>query len=360
MALLLACAATFAVGYAGKQYINGGMVPPELLSHTDLSEKVAIITGASMGGIGHETASALYRLGANVVIAVRDVNAGEKVQQEILNHVKNIKRARNHTTGKPIVYGSVQVIKLDLADLDSVKLFADEFLDRYDRLDILVNNAGIMMTPHGTTKQGIEKQFGTNHLGHFLLTHLLLDILKKSNGRVINLSSRAGEHWVGGEDETRLVTDPSTKKNVMSGFASFALDTVNHECKDIKEERLYGRSKFANMVFARRLEREFRKDPTTMATAYSVHPGVVRTNLWRELNKLYFIVSYPFWWYGTKSPYQGAQTSIYLSIAPINDLKGGHYYADCKMEIGHKAALDEELQDRLWDTSMELCKEYIR
>ena len=81
--------------------------------------------------------------------------------------------------------------------------------------------------------------------------------------------------------------------------------------------------------------------------------------LWRELNPLYFLVSYPFWWYGTKSAWQGSQTSIYLAIAPTSELRGGNYYADCKLDKDNQFAVDEELQDRLWASSLELCKDYL-
>ena len=248
----------------GKHFFNGGSVSSELLSHTNLSGKVIIVTGPSVAGIGYEAANLFYSKGATVILACRSLSSGEQVQQEILNQQKTSKT------------GSVQVMKLDLADLASVKSFCVDFIEKYDRLDVLLNNAGIMMTPHGVTKQNVELQFGTNHLGHFLLTKLLIDLIKKSNGRVISVSSRAGEQWGPlTKDEATPVT--SSKKSVLSGFCSFDLNTLNNECKEVKTERLYGRSKFSNMVFTRKLEREFRSDPNTTATAYSLHPGVVRT-----------------------------------------------------------------------------------
>lgn len=220
-----------------------------------------------------------------------------------------------------------------------------------------------------------------------------MDLIKISNGRVVNVSSRAGEHWVKEKDECQQVilndgvnsggiersggvnsgsggVERSGGDNIhyskLSGFASFTLDTVQGDCKEIPTDRLYGRSKFANMVFTRRLEKELRRKDdddgcTTLASAFSLHPGVIRTQLWRHLNPLYFTLVAPFWWYITKNAYQGAQTSIYLCIAPLNQLKGGNYYSDCKLDDAseNQLALDEELQERLWNTSLELCQPFL-
>ncbi|KAG2391875.1 hypothetical protein C9374_013360 [Naegleria lovaniensis] len=330
----------------GKLYFNGGYVPSNLLNHTNLNGKVAIVTGPSLGGIGFEAAAYLYSRGATVILGVRNVSNGDIVQQEILKKYPK----RNAST--------LKVIALDLSDLQSVKSFVKTFKEQYDRVDLLLNNAGIMMTPYSTTKQGVEIQFGTNHLGHFLLTYLLLNDIKQSNGRVINVSSRAGEHWVKGREETQVVVDQS--RHALRGFSSFTLNTVQGDGKEIPSDRLYGRSKFANMVFTKRLEKELRKDPNTFASAFSLHPGVVRTQLWRNLNPLYFLLVAPFWWFVTKDAWQGAQTSIYLCVAPKDQLKGGCYYADCKLdESENKLAFDEELQERLWTTSLQLCQPFI-
>ena len=145
----------------------------------DLKESIVIITGANTG-IGKESAIELSKLGAHIVMACRDKNRAETAIEEIKS-----------VTG----LDSYEFMELDLMDLQSVKNFTIKFLSKYQRLDVLVNNAGIMALPkRATTKQGLEAQFGTNHIGHFLLTTLLLDLMKKSKqARIIIVSSLAHE-----------------------------------------------------------------------------------------------------------------------------------------------------------------------
>ncbi|MDX1416306.1 MAG: SDR family NAD(P)-dependent oxidoreductase, partial [Candidatus Promineifilaceae bacterium] len=140
----------------------------------DQTGRVAIVTGAN-SGIGYETAKALAAKGATVIMACRNRDKAHKAVDDIR---------------RDIPQANLEIIRIDLADLDSVRDFADQFKARHNRLDLLINNAGIMMPPYTQTKEGFEVQFGANHLGHFALTGLLLDrILATSMARIVNVSS---------------------------------------------------------------------------------------------------------------------------------------------------------------------------
>ncbi len=143
---------------------------------SDLTGKIMVVTGGN-SGLGYESVKALSGKGAEVVLASRSVDKGEKAKVKIL---------------KDVPEGRIKVIQLDLGDLESVRSFASAYKSAYKKLDVLMNNAGIMMTPYFTTKDGFEGQFGTNHLGHFALTGLLMDVLLHTGGaRVVNVSSGA-------------------------------------------------------------------------------------------------------------------------------------------------------------------------
>ncbi|EFC39998.1 predicted protein [Naegleria gruberi] len=322
-------AAGLGVLYLGKKHFNGGVVPSELLKATSLQGKTIIVTGASPNGIGYETCKILHSLGATVILGVRSERNGAESKKLIIQE--------NGGGAERLV-----VMLMDLTDLESVKKFTEEFKSKFTTLDILINNAGIMMCPYATTKQNIEIQFGTNHLGHFLLTLLLLDMIKKSNGRVVNLSSLAASYI--------------KKESDVKGFCSFKEETVTgNSSKLASEYQLYYRSKMANILFTKRLARELAKDSS--ATSYACHPGLVRTQLSRHLSIA--IIFAPISWYFTKSPEQGAQTSIYTAIEDKKKLKSGNYYADCIEKIGNNFEDDIKLQDQLWQTSLDLCKNYL-
>ena len=141
----------------------------------DLSGKNIVVTGAN-SGIGFETSKVLASKGAKIIMAVRSIDRGVKAKEDILSVFPN---------------SDIDVLKLDLMDSLSIKHFTDKYLTKYDKIDILLNNAGIMTVPYGSTKDGFEQQIGVNHLGHFALTGLLLDMLKKSNARIVNVASIA-------------------------------------------------------------------------------------------------------------------------------------------------------------------------
>jgi NAD(P)-dependent dehydrogenase (short-subunit alcohol dehydrogenase family) len=244
----------------------------------DLTSKIAIVTGAN-SGIGYETALALARKGATMILACRNVEKGEAAVQQIV---------QKEPTAK------AELMQLDLSDLGSVLSFTQVFANHYDRLDLLINNAGIMRTPFGKTADGFELQFGTNHLGHFALTGLLLDrIIRAPQARVVTVSS-------GGER-----------------FGKIDFDNLNAE-KGYDAGRAYGQSKLANLLFTYELQRRF-EDAGVDAIAAAAHPGWTVTNLqvhWPTLQILNPLIG--------QQPVMGALPTLYAATAP--DIQGGDYY----------------------------------
>jgi NAD(P)-dependent dehydrogenase (short-subunit alcohol dehydrogenase family) len=211
----------------------------------DLTGKVIIVTGAN-SGIGFEAAKEFARKGAQTILACRSMDKAQTALSQIQAEITN---------------APVEIMQLDLAGLASVRQFADTFKAKYQRLDVLVNNAGIMMVPYGTTEDGFERQFGTNHLGHFALTGLLLDLILKTPGsRVVNVSSSG--HRMGSVDFDNLIYDGG------NGYSPM---------------RAYGRSKLANLLFTYELQRRF-EAAGVEAMALAAHPGSSSTNLGDHLS----------------------------------------------------------------------------
>lgn len=206
--------------------------------------KIAIVTGAN-SGLGLETAKALAKKDFVVVMACRNLQKAKDAKAGILKEYPS---------------STLDCMVLDLSNLQSVRDFSEEFLVQYSQLDLLVNNAGIMMPPYFTTKNGFESQFGTNYLGHFLLTGLLIDCLEKTSGaRIISLSSLAHK-W-----GDIYFNDLSFK----NGY---------------DKRKAYGQSKLACLLFTYELDRRLKKnDSTTLSIA--AHPGVSTTNLTRFMPK---------------------------------------------------------------------------
>ena len=206
--------------------------------------KVVIVTGAN-SGIGFEVAKAFAQKGAEVILACRSLDRGNAA----LNEIKNL-----------YPESKAKVMVLDLMDLSSVRNFAENFLKEYLRLDVLVNNAGIMTSPFALTKDGFESQMGTNHLGHFALTGLLLSrILETPHSRVVNVSSLAHKQW-----------------NI-----SFE-NSISEYAHSYKSMRAYARSKLANLLFTYELQRRF-EYANSSSLALAAHPGASATNLGRHL-----------------------------------------------------------------------------
>jgi NAD(P)-dependent dehydrogenase (short-subunit alcohol dehydrogenase family) len=245
----------------------------------DLTGKVVIVTGAN-SGIGYEMVRALIRKRATVILACRNKDREQAAERQI---------AQGYPGAK------AELGLLDLSSLASVRRFAGEFTRRYDRLDILINNAGIMRTPFGKTADGFELQFGVNHLGHFALTGLLLDlIIRTPQARVVTVSSWG--HRFGKIDFDNLNAD----KGYDAGAA-------------------YGQSKLANLLFTYELHRRFRGAGVD-AIAAAAHPGwTAGTNLavhWRMVRLLNPFIG--------QKPSMGALPALYAATAP--DVQGGDYY----------------------------------
>ncbi|MBL6957147.1 MAG: SDR family NAD(P)-dependent oxidoreductase [Chlorobium phaeobacteroides] len=245
----------------------------------DQSGKVAIVTGAT-SGLGYETARALAGKGARVIIAARDTAKGESAKEKLK---------------KEYPEADVAVMKLDLADLQSVRKFSDDFSKRYSRLDLLINNAGVMAPPHGKTADGFELQFGTNHLGHFALTILLLEMLKKVPGsRVVTVSS--GAH----------------------AFGMLDFDDLNWEKRKYNKWQAYGDSKLANLYFTRELQRLLDQAGVNVFSV-AAHPGWAATELQRYQGWLVLLNSF-----FAQPPGMGALPTLYAATAP--DVHGGDFF----------------------------------
>jgi len=298
----------------------------EVLEGLDLRGKLVLITGGS-SGLGQESARALAAKGAHVVLTARDGAKGRGVVDGIVASTGN----RN-----------VELEELQLDSLDSVRAFAQRFLARHDRLDVLLNNAGVMACPLGHTKDGFELQFGTNHLGHFLLTCLLAPALKKAApSRVVSLSSR-GHH-----------------------IAPVDFDDPNFERREYQKWASYGQSKTANVLFAVGLER--RLGPAGVH-AYALHPGAIMTELGRHLvpEDIEFLRTRtpPGTTFAFKTVEAGAATSVFAATAPELEGRGGIYLEDCHVAGVNDApnaldgvktyAIDPQNAERLWELSERL------
>ncbi|MCH7578282.1 MAG: SDR family oxidoreductase [Chloroflexi bacterium] len=275
--------------------------------------KTVLITGAN-SGIGKETAVALARVGATVVFTSRDPQKGEQAAADI--------RQRSGA--------DVTLMPLDLASFPSIRALAADFLQRYDSLHVLINNAGLVLNERTETEEGFETTFGVNHLGHFLLTQLLLDRIKASApARIINVASNAHRFARGGLDFDDL--------QLTNGYGGW---------------QAYGRSKLANIYFTRELARRLEGSDVTVN---ALHPGGVNTGFSHDGD-----VRAPFSWLFTlakpflRSPEKGAQTSIFLASAPEVDGVTGKYFADSKEEQPTPIAQDDEAARRLWTASEEL------
>ncbi|CAM8933126.1 unnamed protein product [Rhodiola kirilowii] len=309
-----------AMGWAGPSGFGSSTTAEEVTEGIDATNLTAIVTGGACG-IGFETSKTLALRGAHVVIAARNTAAANEAKQQI---VKEIPSAR------------IDVLKLDLASLKSVREFVDEFISINLPLNILINNAGIMFCPYQLSQDGIELQFATNHLGHFLLTNLLLDKMKHTaetsgiQGRIVNLSSVAHQHTYPGGIRFDKINDKSS----------------------YNDKKAYGQSKLANILHANELSHRLKEEGVNI-TVNSVHPGLILTNLFQhhaKLMRVLYLLSFIIW----KNVAQGAATTCYVALHP--SLKGatGKYFTDCNEFIPTKLAKDENLRKKLWDFSNKL------
>lgn len=301
----------------------------QVLTGLDLTGRVALVTGAS-AGLGVETARALATAGAEVILAARN--------QDKLQVTADLIRAETPAA-------KLSFALLDLSDLDSVRACAEQLLSTHSVIDMLINNAGIMACPLGYTAQGHELQFGTNHLGHFLLTGLLLPLLKASTAaRVINLSS--GGHK----------------------YSPVLFDDLKFDNTEYSKWIAYGHAKTANALFSVGLDQRF---SGAGIRSFAVHPGAIVTELGRHLDdqdiKDLMSQTAAAGSYTYKSVPQGAATSVWAATSPELEGKGGLYLEDCAIGLPVAAdtpltgympyALDPEQADRLWQLSEQLVGE---
>lgn len=306
----------------GPSGFSSSSTAEEVTQGIDGSGLTAIVTGAS-SGIGAETARVLALRGVSVIMGVRNMAAGQKVKDAIVKETPEAK---------------VDALELDLSSLASVRNFAEEFNSSGRPLNILINNAGIMATPFQLSKDNIELQFATNHLGHFLLTSLLLDTMKKTyhqtkrEGRIVNVSSEAHRYTY--REGVRF-----DKINAQEGYSSFFA---------------YGQSKLSNVLHANELARQLEKDEAEI-TANSLHPGAITTNLFRHLGIFEGIVN-NLGKYVLKSVPQGASTTCYVALHPQVKAISGEYFGDNNIGKASAKAMDVDLGRRLWDFSVRLTK----
>ncbi|KAL0400733.1 UNVERIFIED_CONTAM: Short-chain dehydrogenase, chloroplastic [Sesamum latifolium] len=315
-------------GYLAEKGVSGfsaTSTAEQVTEGIDGSGLTAVVTGAS-SGIGAETARVLALRGVHVIMAVRNLSAGHEAKEAIMNQVPNAK---------------VDAMELDLSSLASVRKFASKFDSLGLPLNLLINNAGVMATPFMLSKDIIELQFATNHVGHFLLTNLMLETMKKTaleskqEGRIVNVSSR--RHKFSYSEGIRF-----HKINDQSGYNSLSA---------------YGQSKLANVLHANELARRLKEEKVEI-TANSLHPGAIATNLFRHHSFVNGLVA-AIGKHVMKNVEQGAATTCYVALHP--DVKGmtGKYYADCNLAETSLQANDQELAKKLWDFTCKLidkCK----
>lgn len=285
----------------------------------DLANKTFVVTGAN-GGLGYLCAKELGKRGANIVMACRSVSKAQEAKQSL----------------EKIVNGWLEIVEVDLADMSSVRAGAAEVRKLAPQIDGLINNAGVMQTPESRTVDGFELQLAANHLGHFLWTAILLDLVEAASGRVVSVSSIAHKYGKIEFDDLMLENDysPTTA---------------------------YFQSKLANLMFSLELDRRLQKSGSK-ATAIAAHPGLSATNLqfsgpkglWPSLYKVVMPLMS-----------QSAERGVIpiLLAAAGKEAKRGAYYgptgiADMKGPIGDaavtKLAQDHQAQERLWRESEKL------
>jgi len=297
-------------------------------SQARIDGKTVIVTGANTG-IGKETALDLVRRGGRVILACRSVKKGNEAAADIRRQL-NMNETENN----------IVVMKLDLASLSSVRLFVEEFKRKESRLDILINNAGVAWIGESRTEDGFETTFGVNHLGHFLLTNLLLDMLKSSAPSRIVIVSSVAHEWCRYNSKT-----PGIQFDDLMFDAEYSMYFT------------YFQSKLANVMFSRHLSKLLQGSGVT---TYSLHPGYIRTEIGRDLtisktpilNQLLYVLSWPF----VRNPTEGAQTQICCAVDENLASDTGKYYSDCAEIEPSSESKNEENAQRLWDISVKLVK----
>ncbi|KAF5816040.1 putative very-long-chain 3-oxoacyl-CoA reductase [Helianthus annuus] len=310
-------------GRKGASGFSASSTAEDVTKGIDATGLTAIVTGAS-SGIGFETTRVLALHGVHVVMAVRNIESGQKVKENIVSEIPNAK---------------VDVMELDLSSLASVRKFAAEFVSSNLPLNILINNAGVMAPPFTLSKDKIELQFATNHLGHFLLTELLLETMKRTSreqnkeGRIVNVSSEAHRF----------------------AYKGIFFDQLNDE-SSYNPIYAYGQSKLANILHAKELTKHFKENGVNL-TANVLHPGSIQTNLLRYHNIINGVVD----WIGKyflKNIPQGAATTCYVALHPQVEGVSGEYFMDSNIAQPNSYAKNAGLAKELWDISLTMVAPY--
>uniref|UniRef100_A0A0D3HGB1 Uncharacterized protein n=1 Tax=Oryza barthii TaxID=65489 RepID=A0A0D3HGB1_9ORYZ len=314
----------------GPSGFSGASTAEEVTAGVDARGLVAVITGAS-SGIGLETARVMALRGVRVVMAVRNVAAGHRASEAI--------RAEIPRAG-------IHVLEMDLSSMDSVRRFATEFEALNLPLNILINNAGIMTRNCTRSMDGLELQFATNHIGHFLLTNLLLENMKRTSsetgveGRIVNVSSSA-----------HFVTYPK----------GICFDKVKEPSRFISLIA-YGQSKLANILHSTELSRVLKNNRETVKyeqedgvniSANAVHPGVVTTNLFRHRTIINALVK-SIGRFIHKTVEQGAATTCYVALHSQVTGISGKYFSNCNLDTPSSQASNAELANKLWEFSSKI------
>ncbi|OIW09875.1 hypothetical protein TanjilG_24530 [Lupinus angustifolius] len=322
------------LGWKGASGFSASSTAEQVTQAIDGNSLTAIVTGAS-SGLGLETTRVLALRGVHVVMAVRNVENGMNVKETLLKEIPTAK---------------IDVMELDLSSMVSVRKFSADYNSSGRPLNILINNAGIMATPFTLSQDNIELQFATNHLGHFLLTNLLLETMKKTvresnrEGRIVILSSEA--HRFPYREGICF-----EKLNDESGYSSYFA---------------YGQSKLANILHANELAKRLKEEGVEI-TVNSLHPGSIITNILRHhsymntfanmVGKYFlknvqqvFVTSLKI----SKTGMRGAATQCYVALHP--QVKGitGEYFMDSNKAKPTSLAQDSELAKKLWDFSLSL------
>lgn len=276
--------------------------------------KTVLITGSN-SGLGRATAIELARRGARVILACRDISSGLLAAADV-RRVTSIE--------------NVAVRYLDLSSFSSIRAFANGVLKSEMHIDVLINNAGVFQCPYMVTRDGLEMQMGVNHLGHFLLTNLLLERLKNSQPSRI------------------IVVTSNLYKRANLKPANLVMDDTNYDKK-----LAYANSKLANILFVRELSRRLRG---TGVKAYAVSPGMVYTNLGRHTKLPWYlmILLLPFALYAVRTPEQGCQSIVDCALNEEYEQHSGRFYYNCRPEKLESIAMDDELAFKVWTESEQL------
>ena len=274
-----------------------------------MERKICLITGAT-DGIGKQTALDLAKMGAHVVLVGRNPAKTETAVSEIKQKTGN---------------SNVDYLLADFASQAQIRQLAANYLAKYDRLDVLVNNAGLLAVSRQETEDGLEMMFGVNHIGYFLLTTLLLDlILQNENGRIVNVASDA------------------------HAPVSLNFDDLQNE-NSFSSMRVYGQSKLANIYFTYELSRRLADSPVTVNC---LHPGFVATNM--GANNIPYIggaIKKVLNLFAGRNVQDGAATSVYLASSPEVANVTGKYFVDCQPIRSSDVSYDETIAKQLWEVS---------